>query len=68
MTLTQLANDPASVSIDISDVVGRSIYSNTASFSNGRYSLDIGNVLPGVYLMQLTDAKGRKFMYKFVKE
>ena len=68
MILTQMAADNQPIMTEVTDVVGRSVYKNSITFADGSYRLDVGNLVPGVYLMQLTDVKGRKFMFKFVKE
>ena len=47
-------------------VVGQKIRPTTAE--EEKYRLNLTNLVQGIYLLQLTDAKGRKFMFKFVKE
>ena len=53
---------------EVSDVLGRILYKKSILFESGNYKLRIDNLVPGMYMMQLTDIKARKFMFKFVKE
>ena len=68
MTITQMVPDNAAVGVEVSDVLGRVLYKKNVVFEEGNYMLRIDNLVPGMYLMQLTDTKARKFMFKFVKQ
>ena len=67
-TLQQQVADDGPVMVEITDAVGRSVYHAEQTISARKGSIDVGNVSPGMYLLQLTDSKGRKFVFKFVIE
>ncbi len=58
--------DRGTVSVEIWNGVGERIYQDALHFENGTNDLMIVNAPPGVYLMQLTDAKEQRFILKFV--
>jgi len=56
------------VQFEIWDAVGQSIYNGQLQFTNAMSKLNVGNIAPGLYLLQITDSKGRMFKFKFVVE
>jgi hypothetical protein len=50
------------------DAVGRVIYKGTQAFVDRKLSLELGNVSPGLYLLQLTNSQGSTANVKFVIE
>ncbi len=64
--LAQAVIDRGTVSVEIWNGVGERIYQDALHFENGTNDLMIVNAPPGVYLMQLTDAKEQRFILKFV--
>jgi len=67
-TLQQKVSDKEPVIAEIWDVVGRSIYKESIRFDRETTDLRIMNGPPGMYVLQLTDSKNRKFRFKFVVE
>lgn len=66
--LQQGVADYKPVLVEISDVVGRSILKQTLEFTDATSSFQVRNVMPGLYILQLTDSEGRMFKFKFVVE
>ena len=66
ITLSQLVKDTAPVFAQIWNTSGVSIYKEQLLFTNGVDQLHVVNAVPGLYLLQLTDSKGRVFILKFV--
>ena len=66
IVLQQYVADGDPVKTDIYDIVGRVIYSESLTFDNKLSHLQISNVPPGMYLLQVTDSKKRIFKFKFV--
>jgi len=64
--LQQAVADSKPVQIEIWDVLGRSLYKQTLEFADATYQLQVRNVAPGLYLLQVTDNAGRTFKFKFV--
>ncbi len=64
--LQQLVADHDPVEIEIFDVVGRSIYKNVLTFSSATQNIGIPDKVPGLYVLNLRDSKGRSFKFKFV--
>jgi len=48
------------------NATGQRIYNTTLQFANATGKLVLNNTAPGLYLLQLTDEKGRNFIFKFV--
>jgi hypothetical protein len=46
--------------------VGQSIYKDKLLFNGNLSNLQLGNIAPGMYLLQLTDSQNRTFNFKFV--
>jgi hypothetical protein len=67
-TLQQMVSDGEPVQIEAWDAIGQSIYNQQAVFSAQRLQLQLGDMLPGLYMLQLTDSKGLKYSFKFVVE
>ena len=53
---------------EIFNAIGVSVYKNNLLFSSGTDQIRLVNVVPGLYLLKLTDSEGRKFIFKFVEE
>jgi hypothetical protein len=66
--LEQAVPDNEPVEVEVWDAVGRTLYKENLLFSDAISKLQIGNVASGLYLLQVTDSKGRMFRLKFVKE
>jgi sugar lactone lactonase YvrE len=66
ITLSQLVKDTDPVFAQIWNTSGVSIYKEQLLFTNGVDQLHVVNAVPGLYLLQLTDSKGRVFILKFV--
>jgi hypothetical protein len=66
MTLKQSVTDGEPVSVEITDIVGQSIYKDKLLFNGNLSNLQLGNIAPGMYLLQLTDSQNRTFNFKFV--
>jgi len=64
--LLQSVADQQPVISEIWDVTGRSIYKGDLHFETKTTTLQMVNGIPGLYLLQLTDSKGRMFKFKFV--
>ncbi len=68
ITLQQLISDTGIVRVEIYDVVGRRVYGNKLQFSGKIAKLHVGDIVPGMYLLQLTGTDEKMFRFKFVKE
>ena len=67
-TISQIAPDLNTVKAEITDVIGRMVYTGDLIFENGNKSLHLENHSPGLYLLTLIDSENREFRYKFVIE
>ena len=52
--------------ITVQDVLGKRVYHQSVRFSANSASIQVGNLPPGVYLLQLTDEKAKVSDFKFV--
>lgn len=52
----------------IFDIVGRRVYNNKLQFSNKIANLHLGDIVRGVYYLQLTGIDDKVYRFKFVKE
>lgn len=68
ITIRQIVDDNEPIKIEVFDVVGQLVYSNLIIFEEGVYRLQLPNINQGMYLLNITDDKERKFMFKFVVE
>src|SRR5690606_4257184 len=66
--LSQTAADAQPVSVSVYESSGRSVYSGSASFSEGKASLDVSNLAPGFYFLQLRDSHGNVYALRYVKQ
>lgn len=66
--LLQMMADKDPVMAEVFDVVGRSVGKEKIIFNTPTTKLHVGNVSPGIYVLQLTDSKKRIFKFKFVIE
>jgi len=67
-TLQQGVSDQQPVIAEMWDVTGRIIYKDYLHFDALTTNLQVVNAVPGLYLLQLTDSKGRMFKFKFIVE
>jgi len=68
LTVMQMIPDDEPVKVEIWNAVGMSVYKTSLQFNNGTAQMKLGSVAPGIYLMQLNDTKGNRFIFKFVVE
>jgi len=68
VTLKQLVPDANPVKTQIWNDAGTSVYQGEFHFVGGVTQFSMINKIPGLYLLQLTDSKGKQFMIKFVIE
>ena len=68
MMLKQSISDEQPVVTEIWDAIGKNIFTQNIVFNSDNYNLQLGNISPGVYIMQLRDGKGNEFRFKFVVE
>ncbi|MBE2289000.1 MAG: T9SS type A sorting domain-containing protein [Chitinophagaceae bacterium] len=68
LTLVQLIQDTSVISIDISDVLGRSVLKEQVVFREKSHDLHLENITAGLYVVSTIDSKGRTFIFKFVKQ
>jgi hypothetical protein len=61
----QVADDEPVV-MEVWDAVGRTIYKQAQAFNGQKTELQLDNIGPGMYLLQLTDGQGRRFNFRFV--
>ena len=50
----------------VQDVLGKRVYHQSVQFTANTASIQVGNLPPGVYLLQLTDEKAKVSDFKFV--
>jgi hypothetical protein len=68
MILKQSISDEQPVVTEIWDAIGKNIFTQNIVFNSDNYNLQLGNISPGIYIMQLRDSKGNEFRFKFVVE
>jgi hypothetical protein len=68
LVLVQKVADTGLVRVDVHDVLGRSVYAQQVRFNEQTHQLQLKNVAPGVYVTIVTDSRGRKYTFKFVKQ
>jgi len=68
ITLHQAIQDVQPVRAEIWNAEGVNIFKDNLTFTGGTDQLYIANPVPGLYLLRLTDDKGREFILKFVIE
>jgi hypothetical protein len=66
--LIQKTADSTAVFIDVSDVLGRSVFKENVRFIDNSYKLNLDKIAQGMYVTSIIDSKGRKFVFKFVKQ
>jgi hypothetical protein len=66
--LHQSVADDNPVQVEVWDAVGRTIFKEEVGFVNSSSYMAIKNVMPGLYLLQVTDNDGKKFKFKFAVE
>lgn len=68
ITIMQMIDDKNPVTIEIKDMVGRSVYKDNVSFAGQNKKVALKQLLPGLYSIRLIDGQGREFHLKFVRE
>lgn len=68
ITLVQKIADTTAIVVDVSDVLGRSVFNEEVRFSNNSYKLNLDKMASGMYVTSIIDAKGRMYIFKFVKQ
>ena len=68
MQLQQQVQDNNPVNATVLSATGAQVYKGTLQFAGGTSKLNLGNITPGLYVLQLTDSKGNDFILKFVIE
>jgi len=68
ITLEQLVPDELPVSITITNVIGDKIYDRSIVFNANATQIQLQNISPGMYLLNLLDGNGRIFTFKFAVE
>ena len=63
--IQQSVADTQPITAEIWNNLGQCIYKQPITFADKTYSIDMGNINQGVYLMKLIDSKGRVFTNKF---
>jgi hypothetical protein len=66
--LTQGEADNDAVTIDVRDIVGKSVYMSAARFRDRTYHLSLEHLSPGLYFMRIRDSKERVWNVRFVVE
>jgi Secretion system C-terminal sorting domain len=64
-TLRQAITDDLPVNIEVLNIVGQSVFTSKVIFVSGRNNVKLLDVAPGLYLISLSDSKGRNFKFKF---
>ena len=63
----QSVSKPERITVqDVLDVLGKRVYHQSVQFTANTASIQVGNLPPGVYLLQLTDEKAKVSDFKFV--
>ncbi len=65
ITLSQKIADNTVVTVTVSDIVGKCVYRGRLVFDGGFAKLQLNQNTPGLYLLQLTDGAGKRFILKF---
>jgi len=68
VNIVQKVADTGLVSIDVADIMGRSVYRQNARFTEGTHKLSLQHLAAGVYVANLLDERGRQYVFKFVKQ
>jgi hypothetical protein len=65
ITLQQRIEDNAPASVSIWDATGRVTYSGKMQFAGAQGQLQLAGAAPGLYLLQVIDGAGNRFVIKF---
>jgi hypothetical protein len=68
MQLLQAVEDSRPVRVEVFEVTGKRIYATRASFSNGRWTMQLQDMAAGMYYMAVHDYAGHCYTLKFVKQ
>jgi hypothetical protein len=66
MTVWQAQDDAMPVQAQVWNANGQMLYSAAITFSGRQATVDIGNAVPGLYLLQLRDNAGNNYALKFI--
>jgi len=64
--LQQLVSDINPVSTEIWNEIGQKVFDDQIYFSGNVSNISMTNIVPGLYLLKLTDINGRNFTFKFL--
>lgn len=64
--VNSLNNINSSIEILITDLLGRNYFENQFSFEEKKLSIDIGYLIPGIYIVSITDSKNQYYNYKLI--
>lgn len=67
MQLLQQLKDDRPVHLEVYNALGAVVYSSDKLFEGNKASLDLSEVVPGIYNIVLHDSNGDSFKIKFVK-
>ena len=65
-TIQQYLSDIEPVKVKIYDAIGKTFYSDELLFVNAKSRINMPNIVPGMYLLEITDTKNRIFRFKIV--
>jgi hypothetical protein len=65
LTIAQSVSDIQLVSAKVFNATGITIYKSELQFSQGKAKLQLNGVVPGLYMILLTDSTGNSFTMKF---
>jgi hypothetical protein len=66
MTVWQAQDDAMPVQAQVWNANRQMLYSAVITFSGKQATVDIGNAVPGLYLLQLRDNAGNNYALKFI--
>ena len=66
MILLQTLTDNGPVSVEILNAQGQAIYQAQLQFAGKTAKLQVHGLVPGLYLLELRDSSGKRFILKFV--
>lgn len=65
--MEQRLPDDAPAVVEIWDAAGRQIYKQVQAFgANRKLNMQPGTLVPGMYLLKLTDSKNNRYDFRFV--
>ncbi len=64
--ITQSVAEDASTSVQVMNYAGATVYKGVLDFKGGQSQLQLNNIVPGLYMVNITDAKGETSAFKVV--